>query len=552
MTLLKPVPILISLLILCGSVIRNQETSKGTEKPDGLISGRVTFNGQPMPGVTVVLQSTASNAPTQVLPQAVADEEGRFRLTGILAGHYYLSALSPGLVVLNGPQSHWPGKEVVLTDGEKIEGLDLLLTRGGVISGQILDSKRRPLIRERVILTQIGEHGEKRPVLSSTASSFMYLTDDRGEYRLFGLPAGRYIVSVGTTGEISTAVSTVNKTYYPRTFYNNVTEESQASIIEVTPGSEQNKVDIVVMPPAKAQSVLVRIVDGATGHRVPDVLFRYGKLNSDNRSFRSVDRPIKVDANGEHIIENILPGRYTALLETSGSSGYYSDPVSFEVGSENSPPVEIKAFRGGEVSGIVIVEGINDQNILARLPSLPILAQMTSTQMAVASYPLSIKPDGSFQVSGLRPGRILFTLSPDLQSTFSISRIERDGIEQPKGIEVVLNEQVNGIRLILSNGLGSIRGQIQLVGRTLSISEKVFIFAHRIGESSEKIANVDADGKFTLQGLAPGNWEIRPVLFHFVGPGQPPQVSHPQSAQQIVAVANGKVSQVTIALDLKP
>jgi hypothetical protein len=40
----------------------------------------------------------------------------------------------------------------------------------------------------------------------------------------------------------------------------------------------------------------------------------------------------------------------------------------------------------------------------------------------------------------------------------TIIRIERDGLPQPRGIELKAGDQINGLKVILSYGTGSIRG----------------------------------------------------------------------------------------------
>ena len=76
-------------------------------------------------------------------------------------------------------------------------------------------------------------------------------TDDRGIYRIFGLEPGRYIVGVGASSE--DAVQPIgNRGLYKRAYHPDAVDESNARIIEVTPGGEIKNVDIKLSRDQKA------------------------------------------------------------------------------------------------------------------------------------------------------------------------------------------------------------------------------------------------------------------------------------------------------------
>lgn len=53
------------------------------------ISGRVTIGGLPARGITVVLSSAENGPYERPLAKAATDQDGRFHLTGVPAGHIY-------------------------------------------------------------------------------------------------------------------------------------------------------------------------------------------------------------------------------------------------------------------------------------------------------------------------------------------------------------------------------------------------------------------------------------------------------------------------------
>src|SRR5229473_3064694 len=121
----------------------------------GLITGRVTIDGKALPEVEVVLLPEEGETRTAVT-KAPTDVEGRFRLTVESAGRYRVVPVSPGLISSK-PESGTPGKAIAISPGEEVTGVDLALTRGGVITGQVKTPDGLPAIAEHVSVTPVGE-----------------------------------------------------------------------------------------------------------------------------------------------------------------------------------------------------------------------------------------------------------------------------------------------------------------------------------------------------------------------------------------------------------
>ena len=181
------------------------------------VSGRVTLIGEPARGVMVILQ-TQNQGPSNA-PRARTDESGRFHFTGLPAGKYSVSALAPGYVSPDVDRVFdVRGKTLNLAEGEKVENIDLEIKRGGVIAGRVADSQGRPVIEERVNLSKLDATYRPRGVFNYSQNFDMYQTDDRGLYRIYGLPEGRYLISVGYAERNSSATIISRGEFYPRVF----------------------------------------------------------------------------------------------------------------------------------------------------------------------------------------------------------------------------------------------------------------------------------------------------------------------------------------------
>ena len=124
---------------------------------------------------------------------ATTDEQGRFRVTALPAGTYSITATKTGFVdgAFGQRRAVRTGTPVELTDGQQRADVDLKLMRGGVVTGRVLDEDGEPLARAMVtVLRQQYVRGEKQLTPAGTDQS-----DDRGQFRVFGLPPGDYFVS---------------------------------------------------------------------------------------------------------------------------------------------------------------------------------------------------------------------------------------------------------------------------------------------------------------------------------------------------------------------
>src|SRR5215475_7580843 len=347
----------------------------GAAKPGtATVSGRVTLNGEPAANVVVALQNPPGPSTSPGI-RVRTDGAGQFRFTGVTAGRYVLGALAPGFISPSdqswGPQ----GSLISISEGENMDGVSIELKRGGAIAGRVTDSRRRPIVEEGVVLMRMDEGGRPQ-FLNSPMNTFLNVTDDRGYYRIFGLPAGRYLVSVGR-GPQGFSSTAGRRIIYPQTFHPDATEESKAEVIELSEGGEAAGVDIAVAETKLAYIVSGRVVDAQTGQPVTAIDISYRKvLEEDGRIGGWALSMSRSDANGGFQI-SLPPGEYSLYGGRSGGD-YFTDPTPIKVDGKDVSGVEVKARRGATISGVVMMEGAYDRAVLARLPSLTISADRRS------------------------------------------------------------------------------------------------------------------------------------------------------------------------------
>jgi protocatechuate 3,4-dioxygenase beta subunit len=521
----------------------------------GTITGRVTIGDKPAQGIAVLLLPTNLYGPERKpVARATTDTDGQFRLMNLAAGRYEVAPVAPAFVsAANLMHERNQGKSVNLAEGETIDKLDFSLVRGGVITGRVTDADARPVIGQNVRLATAAAQGNERRGGGSmfSFSSSMFQTDDRGIYRIYGIPPGTYVVSVGEDSRSGMARIGIGRGgVYTRTFHPNATEESKAAVIEVTEGGEATNVDITLNRRVTTYSVSGRVIDAETGKPLANIRTGYGSLRENEPQVGAIGLGTRTDADGYFRFEGLMPGRYAAFTATSERSEDYSTPVSFEVNEGDVSGLTIKVRRGASISGVAVIEGASDRAALARLAQVRIYYWPESNDKLVVpifGQGERVNPDGSFRISGLPPGKFRLMLGgwPPPKG-FSLLRVERDGVEQRAGIvDVPAGGQVTGVRFVLEYGTAILRGQVRVENGTLPEGAHLYVSARRptAAEPTLPGAEVDARGRFVMEGLPAGQYELRLGVNGLVGQRIPAVV-------QNVSVTNGVETQVTLVIDM--
>ncbi|MBA3950081.1 MAG: carboxypeptidase regulatory-like domain-containing protein, partial [Acidobacteria bacterium] len=160
--------------------------------PTGVIRGRITTfpDGAPLSRARVILSRPAQEHSWVVL----TGEDGGFEITELEdADNYMLSASKTGHAprMWGEHQLPTPPTPLTLAAGQVLEGIDVALAPHLWVSGKILDSDGTPFAGAIVSALRPVFVEDRREMVTVAE----IITNDRGEYRLFGLPAGQYFIS---------------------------------------------------------------------------------------------------------------------------------------------------------------------------------------------------------------------------------------------------------------------------------------------------------------------------------------------------------------------
>jgi len=557
----------LSILFLPITLHSIQAQVAGTKAGTATVSGRVTLKGEPARGVMVILQ-VQNNPRAPNSPRAKVDESGRYNFTGVAAGMYSISAIAPGYVTPGDNMIGVRGGQTLnVAEGEKIENIDLEIKRGGVIAGRVTDSQNRPVVEETINLIKLDRSNRPQNFFSYNANYDMSRTDDRGFYRIYGLPEGRFLVSVGYAETPGSARITSSREFYPRVFYPNVTTESEAKAIEVSEGSEATDVDITVPDSKETREVYGRVIDVGLGQPVVGVEVVVGGLTKDGKYAGGwAGSGAQSGPNGEFRLFGVLPGKYAILALPDGAfgggstnGGYISEPVIIDISEGDATGVEVKVRQGASISGVAVIEGTNDPKTLAKLSQVNLFAFIINTGQTPSApssgRPVRVNSDGSFRINGLQAGKARISTQPlpDMRG-LTVSRIEYNGAPAPEGIELDPGEQVTGVRVVLVYGTLTIRGELKIIGGAFPAGQRFRVNARRVDQQMQNSqgAEVDARGQFIIENLTPGEYEIRvsPLFYPNNEQFDPRLMQRLGTFKERVVVAGGNQQPVTLVIDL--
>jgi hypothetical protein len=470
----------------------------GTAQIRGLI--RSTSDDKPLGRARVSVVSDALPEPRV----AISGADGRYAITDLPAGSYIVSATRTGYA----PQTYGQGRvitgiPVVLADAQQAT-IDLPLTPGGFIVGRILDEDGTPFAGADVeALISRFEAGADTLFSVSTA-----MTDDRGEFRLFGLAPGSYYVSAADPAfrRVSTpkGVFRYSPTYHPGT-----TQADQAKTVSVTGSGEAPRVEfrLSLVPPARVDGQLLtydarQLISGAIimspldGEGVPMIPPEEPAIYPDGRfSFRGV-----------------VPGRYQ--IRARG----VTDPLGaalFAVFSVDVRGIDVSGVRmtlrpGATLEGTLEVDNPRGSKPPV-LSTLRIRAPFIDGNSFGDALTGTVQPDGTFALRGIMRGRHQLVLD-GLEPPWVLKSITHQGTDiTDLQLDFGEKESRRDVRVTITDAASEVTGIVQnprklpVAHAGVLIFAKVPLFWMRTNRRM-RIAYTDQHGRFSVSGLPAGEY----------------------------------------------
>src|SRR5687767_3767065 len=431
-----------------------QSTPRQTTKaPRGSISGRVTIKDKGAPGVVMGLRrtDTASLGVFEPFSKATTDHDGYYRFNNVAAANYEVAPSAPAYVLATASGNAGPGsimakgKSVLVGEDENVDSINFSLVKGGVITGRVTDADGRPVIQQAVSVFRADAFNQQPQQPPQNFAIGGAQTDDRGIYRVFGLIGGRYKVAVGRGDETSGGFSPFTVPRYKQVFYPEASDQTKATVIEVTEGSEANSIDITLGRAMQTFTATGLVIDAEKNVPIPNVRFGLQRLVGQGREF--VNNIVMSNAQGDFIAEGLVPGKYSFHLFSNPGFEQRLEAMTFDIVDQDVSGITVKLTKGSSLAGVVVIES-EDKSALQKLSQMQLRAWVMASASggSAQSSTSPIGPDGSFRLAGLSGGTVNImlasTTSPYPVKGFSIARVERDGVGSSPRVEIKDGEQV--------------------------------------------------------------------------------------------------------------
>jgi hypothetical protein len=493
-----------------------QQSQPAPTKPEdrctveGLVINGAT--GQPLGKVAVTLRRVDSppGAPGSARTYAASsDASGAFHIPGVEPGKYRLSATRTGFVSAEyGARDFMQsGTTLTLEARQRLGDLQFRMTPNGVIAGRIVDEDGEPMAYLQVeAMRSRYSQGRKQLVAYGSAS-----TNDLGEYRIFGLPPGRYFVSVSPRRNYafrggSGVAQPPSDEEYVATYYPGSADLAAASPLDVSAGTQLRGIDLTL---SKHRTMRVKgsVTDasGTEGRRVTVLLMPRGLA-----SFSSTSRSSGIDASGNFEIRGVVPGAYTLVAAKQERGRSLTGRLPLDVGNSNLENLRITINPPVSLSGRVRVDGQATASLSAIQLSLR-PRDPGGAMFGSGNVTAKVKEDGSFSLSNVSPDEYRLTLSavPDGFYVKAILAGGQDvllpGLDLSRGVPGPLD-------VVLSPNAGQASGMVQNDQQQAAAGATVVLVPQEKERGDlvqyYKTAITDASGAFSLKNLDPGQYKV--------------------------------------------
>jgi hypothetical protein len=456
--------------------------------------------------------------------QAVTDINGRYEILSLPAGRYQLHVSKAGFVALEYGQARpfESGKPLDIAEGQLLERIDFSLPRGSAISGRVTDEFGDAVTDAQIqVMRYQFTGGVRRLVIAGRTT----MTDDLGQFRVFGLMPGDYIVRASLRMDPSPRSAGTpdaeNAMGYPGTYYPGVIDVTQAQTVTVALGSEVSSVAFSLVPSRLSQvsgtvmSSAGRPLAGAFAVLRPTVAGPAINIAGGNQTVRP-DGGFRFSGipSGEYVLDiQQRPGNMrNAETGSIGQLESASMPVTV---AGDVDGIVIVTAPGSNVSGRVVFQGQQTQKPGAR--GMMVTANSPTgdaSPVAFVGRQLggggNVRPDGSFELHGLSgPQLIRLAGAPAGWAVKSISLDGSDITDAPFDFKPGVT--ITNLVITLTDRVTNITGDVR-DARGQPVADYVLVVfaedARLWGAQSRHVAvaRPNQNSAFTLQGLPPGRY----------------------------------------------
>jgi protocatechuate 3,4-dioxygenase beta subunit len=468
-------------------------------------------SGKPLKSAQVRLNEAEAKSPHSY--RASTDTDGKFFIKNIVPGRYRFVATKNGYVSQQyRPENSVSDALLTLGPSQKLDRVLFRMTPAAVIAGRITDEDGEPLsgvavlamVRAKADFGIAGGTGSQKQLIPIGRA----VTNDLGDYRLFGLRPGSYFLVADDVGEDAVwsviagdpGGSPVRR--YPPTFYPGTALATQAEQVQVK-ATEESRIDFTLQP-MKLFDIRGKVVT-AGGAATGASWIMLTQPESVLQKFTG-QHYASIDSEGAFTITAVAPGSYELVANSNDRERQMSARQKIEITDHDLSDVHVVLTKGVTVSGRIATD---DGQPLPRSAAQYVLLSNRNNEWSANSGD-QVKADGTFSISGIRPGefRVQVFRLPDGWYMKSIRFGDQDVTDAPLKIEQGTGAVSLDIRI--ANDAGRIEGAVQLKDKPAP-GATVLVLRENAYEGESQPIKADQNGMYVARNLRPGTYHIMAV-----------------------------------------
>ncbi len=506
------------LTVLLGASAQTQ-SAEAAQPTRSVVSGTVTKDSGSEPLKKALIELIAESRSDGGNYTALTGADGSFRIENVIPGRYRLFVERTGYQEIDKHRRRTEGRVLTLTAGQELKDVVIRLQAAAVVEGRVTDEDGDPMPEAQVAVmrqTFVAGRGHWEAVGAER-------TNDLGEYRIAGLAAGSYFVSVTpppdfkslieTTG--SAAVTAHNSaatdkpapSAYQTTYYPGTRDRGQAAPIQLHAGDDfPVSFSLTPSPSLTIRGSVVNLPPGATA-----------AIMLQSKDFNLVLNGAEMHKDGSFEIRDISPGAYTILATVDNVAVPMMARQSLQI-AESVEGIRLAPQTGGTIRGRMQMDAggkarpdASQMFLLLRSTDGDDEASGTVSMGDGFSTLAHVNADGSFEWNNVPAGHYSVQIAdasakPDwfLKSVAAGGREAVDSGFSVSGGVIALN--------LVASANGAIAEGIATNQKDEPLADAVVVAvpAERFRNHPERYrkAVTDQSGRFTLRGLPPGDYTV--------------------------------------------
>lgn len=442
---------------------------------------------------------------------AMSDAEGRFRFEGVTPGRYQVQIQKAGFEYREGRGQSSRGWVEVGQSGDQT-GLRYVLRPLGLVTGRVVDSDGDPVIGARLMLLRQSRRGGRTVWVPAQGAATVAVSDDRGEFRLFGVQPGKYVLGASGAAWPRSLTSKSNRTGTIPVFLPEALDPEAAQVLDIKAGTRLES--LTVKTRTSPLYLISGRVTGLAGEQGMGVHVAVEQA-SWSAALGMGRGGAVMREGGEFTAGPLPPGTYTLFAQQvkmgPPAEGNRRTPeqlggvATVTLADRDVEGVVIQLGQGATIEGAVAVDG--EKETAAK--GLYVMVQ--SSEESGYAQGGEVKPDGTFQFRVGRPGRYFIRPRANLNDSYLAS--VKVGGEEALGREIDLAYGSPGaIRVVYRKDGGRVEGTVRTkeeggFGRSGAailwpLDAKLRPFPYQAK------SDLTAEGTFSFRNVAPGEYLV--------------------------------------------